>query len=436
MLLSRTLLIVILTMSSISVFSEEAGEQNLFSFEPISQSANSADWDATAPWVLPNGFSQRVIADEVSSLNIYGDGCSDWLDMNTVNETGRMAGRYLYRTHEARIGSDANKYPCAPTYDRVGAAVSVVDLKTGETKIIANKLDWTALDGIRWTPWGTILFAEETTDGRLFELTLDEQDLMAGTVKAHPAVGLMAHEGIDVDKDGAIYIVDEYRGQSWGCGDIKPCGGGIYKFVPNHYGKLETGQLYMLKVMGDDGVGQGEWVGPIEPANVRLSGAKFGGTSYQRPEDLELIANTLYIAITEGSQDEHGQQKYDGRVIAIDLESMRVSNFVKAGMNAPLEIGMPGDNDFQTGFYNPDILAESPDGRLIIVEDNSQSDIWFADTDQNGDGAAEHVWLFGSLSDYEAEGTGVYFGSDAKTMFINVQHATNPDGDATWAITK
>jgi secreted PhoX family phosphatase len=316
----------------------------------------------------------------------------------------------------------------------------VIDLKTGRTKVIANERDWTALDGIRWTPWGTILFAEETAGGRLFELTLDKNDLMSGTVEIYPNMGLMAHEGIEVDNNGSIYLVDEYRGQSVGCGvknnTIKACGGGIYKFIPHQYGKLEYGDLYMLKVTGEDGVGQAQWVGPIDASNIRLSGAAFGGTSYQRPEDLELIDDVLYVAITEGSQNESGEQKYDGRVLALDLTLMTVSNFVKAGLNAPIEIGHPGDEHFQSGLDNPDNLAESPDGKLIIIEDNNPSDIWFASSDNNNDGTADNVWLFASLTDPEGEGSGIYFGKNPKVMFVNVQHSKADDGDATWAIIK
>jgi hypothetical protein len=46
------------------------------------------------------------------------------------------------------------------------------------------------------------------------------------------------------------------------------------------------------------------------------------------------------------------------------------------------------------------------------------------------------VWLFASLSDPSAEGTGIYFGKDPKTLFINIQHSAEDDGDATWAIRK
>jgi uncharacterized protein len=30
------------------------------------------------------------------------------------------------------------------------------------TRIVAQRADWERLDGITWTPWGTILIAEET----------------------------------------------------------------------------------------------------------------------------------------------------------------------------------------------------------------------------------------------------------------------------------
>jgi len=425
--------LIIVTSAALSfscqVSADKGSSTGPFAFEPILESANTEDWDPAAPWIIPAGFSQSIVSDE-TALNIYGEGRTDWNDMNTVNESGKMAGRYLYRTHEVRLGRDE-------VYDAVGGTVSVVDLKTGEAKVIANEIDWTALDGIRWTPWGTLVFAEETAGGRFFEMMLDKKDLMTGTVVERPAVGLMAHEGIEIGSDGAIYVVDEHRGQSTGCENVEGhCGGGIYKFVPAQYGNLESGDLYMLKVTGDDGVGQGEWVGPINPSDVRLSGTEAGGTSYQRPEDLEIIANTLYIAITEGSRDEFGDQKYDGRVISVNLETMKVSNFVKAGMNAPIEIGKPGDDNFQTGFDNPDNLAQSPDGKLIIIEDNKPSDIWVVSKDHNNDGAAEDVWLFGSLTDPGAEGTGIYFGKDPKKLFVNVQHSAAEDGDATWVITK
>lgn len=397
-----------------------------FGFEPIDSSANAADWDASAPWKLPEGFTQEVVSDE-TDLNIYDGGRDDWHDMNTVNETGRMAGRFMYRTHELRY----------PSNQPEGGTVSVVDLETGESKILVQDETYDALDGIRWTPWNTVVFAEEKAGGRFFEIRLNEDMMSAAEVIDHPAVGRLAHEGIDIDSDGNVYVVDEHRGRSSGCNGVTPCGGGVYKFVPDNFGDLSTGSLYVLKVTGPDGTGQGEWVGPIDPLTARESGTAAGGQSYQRPEDLEIIDNTLYVAVTEGPRDENNREHYEGRVISIDLESMKVSNFVKADVNVDVEIGKPGNEGFQTGFDSVDNLAETPDGKLVMIEDNKPSDIWIASTKVNKYGASKNVSLFASLTDPSAEGTGIYFSPlDPKTLFVNVQHSAAEDGDATWAIRK
>ncbi len=422
-------LLVTAAIGSLSINSALADEDQSsiagkFGFTTIDSSASTVGWDTTAPWKLPEGFTQSIVTDE-TVLNIYDNGRDDWPDMSVTNETGMEAGRYLYRTHEVRGVPE-------------GGAVSVVDLKTGDTRILVQDVTWDALDGIRWTPWGTLLFSEEVTGGRLFEIMLDPEDPMkALEVIDRPAVGRLAHEGIDIDMNGNVYVVDEHRGRSTGCSGVTPCGGGIYKFIPDMAGDLSAGSLYVLKVTGPDGTGKGEWVGPIDASVARSSGSTFGAQSYQRPEDMEIINNTLYVAITEGPRDETGKEMYEGRVISIDLDTMKVSNFIKAGVNVPVEIGKPGQAGFQTGFDSVDNLAQTPDGRLIVIEDNKPSDIWVTSKETNKYGAAEKVSLFASLTDPGAEGTGIYFSpNDPNTLYVNVQHSAADDGDATWAITR
>ena len=426
-------LTLVVALSSITLAEEP--ETGIFGFTPITESADKNNWNPKAPWLIPEGFSQSIVSDE-TGLNIYGDGINDWNDMITVNESGPGAGRYLYRTHEVRCGALWAPFPdCA---DYPGGAVSVVDLKTGDASILVQNRSYQAVDGIRWTPWGTILFGEEKAGGRLFEIILDENDPTKGTVYDRPAVGRMAHEGIAIGPKGAVYMVDEWRGLSAPCPDGSlPCGGSVYKFVPKVVGDLSSGKLFVLGVSGGEhNTGQGKWLGPINASTARQSGSKAGGASYQRPEDLEIIGDTLYVAVTEGPQDESGKELFEGRVLAINLGSMVVSNFVKPGANAPIEKGKPGEKGFQTGMDSVDNLAVTPDGKLMILEDNLPSDIWVADKDHDGDGFADNVWLFASLSDPKAEGTGIYFGKDPKTLFVNVQHSVKRDGDGTWAIIK
>ncbi len=373
-------------------------------FTPIAGSSYDAAQDLDAPWTIPDGYSQEIVADE-SALDIY-PGQHDWHDMNTSNETGKRAGRYLYRTHEVRG---------VPS----GGAISVVDLKTGKVSVIAQGADWTALDGIRWTPWNTVLFAEETANGRFFELQIDKKDPTKGTVEERPAVGALAHEGITIDAGGNVYVIDE------------TFGGSIYRFKPDKKGDLSSGQLSALKITKEGssrGTGNFTWL-PLDRELVKTDGRaaalSAGATGYARPEDLEVIGSTLYSAITDADDGEKV-----GRVLAIDLKKRKVSEYVAVDTNAK-----PEDRATRaTGFASPDNLAKGPDGCLWIAEDNSPSDIWRA-CGHTSKGSAKKIDLFASLGDPAAEGTGIYFGKDPQSLFVNVQHSGNGN-DKTMKITK
>jgi hypothetical protein len=364
-----------------------------------------------------------VVADE-SDLDIY-PGMPDWSDMNTVNESGPRAGRYLYRTHEVRPYSFGGKQQFIAAG---GGAVSVVDLETGKAGILVQRGDWEALDGLVWTPWHTLLFAEETssgkgptipdpdvpaaTEGLLYEIRFTGSDpATAADVTVRPLLGSLAHEGIEVDRRGYVYVVDEHTN------------GSIYRFVPKTPDNLDSGQLFALKL--DDsssgtGTGTASWV-PLDmrqvPVNARIAADMAGASRYNRPEDLEIIENRLYVAVTG-----------ENRILSISLDDRPVvREFVAAGRNVPVEArGL-------TGFRNPDNLARDAAGNLWIAEDNSPSDIWVAAPDTNGDGHADSVSLFGSLSTPGAEASGIYFGKDPGTLYVNVQHSDDAN-DKTLAV--
>ncbi len=366
----------------------------------------TAEWDT--PFVVPKNYTQTLVSDE-TTLDIYPDGVDDLTDMNTVNETGLRKGRYLFRTHE--VGENG--------------AVSIVDTKTGESKVLLQRADWRRLDGIRWTPWGTLLFAEETTGGRLFEAFFDRNDPTVVTrVEERTDVGILRHEGIEALANGTVYVIDELNG------------GSVYRFVPSIPGDLSSGQLFALKIRGltdaqqlwsqdtfTQKVGRFEWV-PLDMDQVRIdadvASNAVAATEFGRPEDVEYIDGVLYVANT--SED---------RVIAVDLKRKKVSGFVEAGVNVPVEDAATSTS----GFNGPDNLAQGPDGRLWVVEDNFASDIYAAGLDKNGDGRADRVNLFASLKDPGAEGTGIYF-TPGGTLLVNVQHADKPLTDGTWAITR
>ena len=392
-------------------------------FTPLEQSTRIGSLPADAPLAIPKGFRQEVVSDE-SDLDIY-PGRPDWADMNTVNESGVHAGRYLYRTHEVRHSrfGGINEFKAAG-----GGAVSVVDLQTGRTRVLVQRGDWDALDGMVWTPWHTLLFAEEAnsdkgltipdpdvpaaTDGLLYEVRFASNDpATAADVTVRPLLGSLAHEGIEVDEHGRVYVIDEHKR------------GSIYRFVPASPGDLDSGQLYALRVgEAGDGTGAAEWVAldmRQVPVTGRVAAARVGASQYNRPEDLEIIGDRLYVAITG-----------EDRVLSITLDGKPVvREFVAAGRNVPVETGA------KTGFRNPDNLARDAAGNLWIAEDNSPSDIWVATPDTTGDGYADRVALFASLSTPGAEASGIYFGTDPHTLFVNVQH-TDDANDKTLAVSR
>lgn len=390
-----------------------------FQFTPLAASTPcTAGGDPVEPLVLPEGYAQTVIAAEPEF--------PDLPDMNTLNETGSQAGRYLYRTHE----TDAN------------GAVTVTDLRTGVTSMVAQRADWERFDGIVWTPWGTILAAEEVIKAALPDPAVPEAlsglvyeiDPATGAAKPLPAVGSRSHEGLRFDPQGNLYGISE----------TNP--GYVYRFVPDVKGDLTAGQLFVLKVVEATGdrTGKAVWV-PLDRTAVRVdsaaAAAAVGATGYNRPEDVEIAtstgnsrggANILYVAVTGSG---------DNRVLAVDLrepkggslhETAFVSDYVRVGLNAPAD------------FRAPDNLALDKNGNLYITEDPGGSspaktlgdDIWVAVPAAGNPGTASATVRFASLTDCDAEPSGVYFDKSGTVLYVNIMHRGGDGRDLALAVTR
>ena len=394
-----------------------------FAFSPLPTSAacvagGAGTFPAEQPFLLPEGFTQTVIARE-------GDGgtIDNW-DMHTLNESGPNAGRFLYHSHEV------------PT----GGMVSVTDLQTGETRVLAQRVYWDRLDGLAWTPWRTLLTGEEmrperqpsVADPRVPQAQaglMYELDPLTGDDTPLPALGARAHEGMRIDPQGNVYGISETAPTTVINGVPRP-GGYIFKFVPDRRGDLTSGVLYALRIVtpGVDRIGEAIWI-PLDRDAVQVdadaAATAAGATGYARPEDVELAtstgnnpggANVLYVAVT----DEH-------RVLRIDLrepaggaghDTAFVSDYVRRGVNAP------------TDFTNPDNLALDKHGNLFITEDTATPpgmDIWVAVADGGPQLSAARTVRFASLTDCTAEPSGVYFDRTGKVLYVHALHRAGRD---------
>jgi uncharacterized protein len=402
-----------------------AGDDNLgrggsFRFTPLASSAVCTDPRAATekPFVLPPGFEQVAFARE-------GDGGTvDLWDMNTQNETGPQAGRFLYRTHEVAGNGQVSVTDLRTLREMAGVV-------TSDTRVLAQRADWERLDGIVWTPWRTILAAEEVVNSTLKDPALPtargghvyEINPNTGFAVLRASIGSRSHEGLRFDPAGNLYGISEAS---------PPTGGYIYKFVPKRRGDLSRGKLYALKIVQPTGdrTGGAVWVRLDDDASKLDSdaeAARVGATGYGRPEDVETATSTgtfnpwiLFVAVT--SED---------RVLAIDLRpsgdddegddngrsgggSAFVYDYVRAGVNAPAD------------FDSPDNLALDKAGNLYISEDPSVNsvgaDIWVAEPGHGKRSAAQRTGRFASLADCPAEPTGIYFDLSRSILYVHVQH--------------
>jgi secreted PhoX family phosphatase len=388
-------------------------------------------------------FEQRSIADRNTQLAL-GIPNSGNFDMLTYNETGPHKGRYLFTVFETGQ-----------------SGVQRTDLWTGQTDTIWQSpvaLGHVAFDASYWTPWGTFITAEESWEtaaagstspyGRLFEL----KNPIGATAILNPVtpasnvnaefvhqnvIPRTSHEGIQFDKAGNMYFIDELNG------------GNLYKFtsaasmgaVMSGADYFAAGETSVLRV-GDgntpNATGAYTWVPFTDDTGAGLPGAltitdvngvrsvdarnttnlaAFKGTDYQRPEDMQIkVVNGreyLYVATTTTNE-----------VYVLDLAARRIAVFASR-TTVDLATGLPVGG----ALASPDNLAIDHEGNIYIVEDRNggvDDDIWFAyDANHDGDllDAGEGLARWASNGTQGSEFTGLYFDPrNKRRAWVNIQH--------------
>ncbi len=205
-------------------------------------------------------------------------------------------------------------------YNPVSAGEEIPAVTEFSSAVTTVLRGMTACDGIRRTPWGTILATEETSDGGAYEI-LDPLNVIEATVlnratgavsdprvAKRSALPTMAWEGIAIWESGVVIAGDELRP---GTGTPDKDGGAIFKFIPAvprtgdgvitdlSQSPLVAGNVYAMQVSCRDDrqqygqgceVGNAAWV-PVNAATARDDADRVGATGYYRPEDLERDPN-------------------------------------------------------------------------------------------------------------------------------------------------
>ncbi|MBK6660245.1 MAG: DUF839 domain-containing protein [Proteobacteria bacterium] len=377
-------------------------------------------------------FAQKTVAERNVRLGLGQFDSGAW-DMITSNESGPDAGRYLFAPFESGQ-----------------AGIMRVDLQTNTTSTIWRSPavgGHVAFDASYWTPWGTYVTAEESWSGnadtgvsgntsgygRLFEVTNPLKPTGTVDIVHRNAVARVSHEGLQFDSLGRMYYIDETNG------------GALYRFesaagVGDDY--FAGGVNSVLRV-GDgslaNATGAGQFIAFTDNTGAALAGAAtlvdingvesvdgrasanvaaFKGTSYQRPEDLQIghAANgdeLLYMTTTTTNE-----------IYAYNITTNSMSLF--ADVNT---IDLGTGQAVGAGLRSPDNLAVDAEGNIYIIEDRNggvDDDIWFAkDINHDGDllDAGEGLARWASNGVQGSEFTGLYFDPlNPNRAWVNIQH--------------
>ncbi len=320
-------------------------------------------------------------------------------------------------------------------------------------------------DGIRRTPWGTILATEEDTSSTALEIykpvnttgvtydrttvtvtdTVGEDE--SANVVPRPAIGHFAFEGLAIYADGTLYGGDELGPSG------RRNGGAIFKFVPQtpatdrtplEQEKLDkpkfkdlspfaAGDLYTLELGGGNNgqgnqLGTGRWQGPIDAANASAEGVA-KGTGFYRPEDMDidpiaLAAGTVRFCWTNTGNA--GIANF-GEVLCLEDRPLAGQPTgqqpeVQQFLTGNAELNQPDNIEFQPKTGIVYVILDTPRVNGTSVP----GDVWAclrdgADLGFETDGCVRVM----TVKTAGSEPTGLRFNAAGTRAYLDIQHSPN-----------
>ncbi len=369
---------------------------------------------------------------------------------------------------------------------KLNPGVQIVDLRTREVNTILRGIS--ICDGIRTTPWGTVIATEEdfiTDAGGVYEMIdpvsgyectvlergLDTEDALivdqdnndcTDRVVKRNSFPVIRYEGLIVHHSGAMVFGDEERPGSYADGDTD--GGAIYKFIPDSLRSADAGPIaslsespiisgtnYALRssCRGDRAqigqgceIGSGDWMA-LEPTAKetgpndgflrigREAAAAAGATGFYRPEDMHIDPmyvdeeNPNAVRFCFANTGNRSANNFGEVQCAVDQDITTILQ-TDDGTNA-LQVVVNRFIEGDSELNQPDNLAFQPrTGILYVIEDNPNGDIWACLPDgDDRDIKSDGCIRLLTLADPTTEPTGLIFTNDGRTAYFNIQHSSD-----------
>ncbi len=437
---------------------------------PLEQPANETNY---VPREIASA-SQRVLVAEGLQVEYLTRSVASRADMFVYWPTPSAYTHLVFCIEQSRSGTTPEGN------GGLNAAIQRVDVATGGVETVLHGMD--RCDGIRTTPWGTLVATEETFDGRAYEV-LDPlgttghwvADRATGDVRTEidgpwtsdrvaqrPALPTMAWEGLTVLGGGVVIAGDELRP---GEASLDRDGGTIYKFIPDvpwAGGSLQNlddspfvaGRVYAMSIscrpdshpafpqygQGCE-VGQGAWV-RVGASSARADADARGATGYSRPEDLhrDPVYQGEGVRFCWTNTGNKNAQHYGEILCAVDPTPLPANPAEVVDLRTGWAyLGSDGSyalvraqRVFEGGgrFNSVDNFHFQPgSGVLYVLEDAQYGEVFAclpdgADRDEAVDGCIGIL----SVVDPLAEPTGFEFDASGTTAYLVVMHGENPPG--------